>query len=197
MAENGSMENYANFKAPGDVTTEIQAEKQEWQELVDMLRDKGLDDKDTHNALIAWIKGEEKNISDNIERQIFFSMKQAKLYEESGMTKEALLELNDAANGAFGAGKDDLLQEIDAKFVKLEGIIIKKYWDNLNRINNEIYAKRLDTAYLSYAFNSLKDDLVALGEQQEDNPDSDEKAELRRQIIEKIREIEELLLEVR
>jgi len=74
--------------------------------------------------------------------------------------------------------------------------MLERCCDNLSSISNEIYAMRYDTAYLSYASNLLKDDLVALGEQQEDNSESEERERLRRQITEKIGEVESLLLAV-
>ncbi len=96
------------------------------QQLVRLLKEKGVEDPEVRKLLIDWsIKQEEKigkltGVESSRKAQIDFELKKGHLFFESGYIKEAFENFNDALLIAEQEGLNELSQAIEAEMQKLK-----------------------------------------------------------------------------
>ena len=85
----------------------------EEQELIIKLRERGVDDEKTKEALLAWTEAQEieANAINTPRANIELNMKRAKLYSAAGFTSEAWDVLESVRTQATNEGEDDLYAE--------------------------------------------------------------------------------------
>lgn len=89
------------------------------QNVVNILRRKGIDNQGARDRLLEWIKREEEKIPDNEEAQIQFIIEQAEVYKEAGLIPEAVEEFYEALEFANQARKKELYKKIILKLDEL------------------------------------------------------------------------------
>lgn len=91
------------------------------QKLIQLLKEKGVEDPETKELLTAWTMEQEQQVeeSKDPEAPIQFNLKRARLYFEAGYVDEAYENFEAARTQAHQEGRDELLQTIDDEMDKL------------------------------------------------------------------------------
>ena len=93
------------------------------QELVRLIKEKGLKDPEAIKLFDDWTREQEKQVeqSDNYSlEQILLNLKRARLYFKAGYVKEAFEDFEDARTQAWNERKDELYRAIMEEMDELE-----------------------------------------------------------------------------
>jgi len=96
-------------------------ESQERVTLIEALRTKGIEDKETLEMLIAWTEKKEQEVEriGTREAQLDFEIDRAELYREAGLIEEALQALDDALMIATNEGLGEYSKKIEEKIASI------------------------------------------------------------------------------
>lgn len=93
------------------------------QQLVRLLKEKGVEDPEARNFLDSWTRKQEKQVEQsddyNLE-QIHFNLRRARLYFEAGYVDEAFENFEDARTQALNEQRDELYQAIMKEMDQVE-----------------------------------------------------------------------------
>ncbi|GEM_PF-2021086 len=80
-----------------------------------LLREKGIENKEAHEALIKWTIDQEKAVENSTdpEASILFNVRRACLYLEAGYIESSLENFYDAAEQAYQERRDELCEKIE------------------------------------------------------------------------------------
>ena len=91
------------------------------QHLINLLKNKGVENLETKKSLNEWILGEEKKVEkdNNPNAVIELNLRRARLYFKAGYKEEALENFEDARTQAFNEYNDELYESILEEMDKL------------------------------------------------------------------------------
>lgn len=90
------------------------------QQLIALLREKGLNDPEAKKMLAAWTDEEQGKVSPSVEDQIEFQRRKARIFAEAGHKKRAIEDLEDAREITANYELDDLDIEIYDEIKRIE-----------------------------------------------------------------------------
>ena len=98
------------------------------QQLIQLLKEKGIKNSEVKDMLIKWTIEQEKKVekSDDSEAPIHFNIKRAHLYLDAGYIKEALENFEAAQTQAYQERRDELCQEITEEMDKIKKSLEKE-----------------------------------------------------------------------
>ena len=97
-------------------------------QLIQLLKEKGIENLEVKEILIKWTKEQEKKVeeSDDSEAPINFNVQRARLYSEAGYYKEAYENFEAARTQAYQEGRDELCQKITEKINEIKDSLEKR-----------------------------------------------------------------------
>ena len=96
-------------------------ESQERADLAEVLKTKGIEDKEVLEMLIAWTERKEQEVEriGTREAQLNFEMERAELYLKAGLIEEAIQALDDAYSIASKEGLSEYVKKIEEKIASI------------------------------------------------------------------------------